>query len=673
LSSTFFNIEETMANLPQIRSTQSGEEVAMELDDTQTLRALTSEGHLPPLVILSRDAMLVDIVRKAAPSGMAIRDASGLDEIVDKLPAMEPGVLLVDAAGTSDIASMLAQLSQHFPEMVVVVAGKREDSGALLRLTAEGRVFRFLLTPLSHGQTRLALKAAAAQHIDLKASSARRNVAVDTATSKRNYVATYGALAVGLIIAIASVWYGVGRLTEEPQAPVAQPSSTATTPASSLPERLDPVSAELALAKEAFDAGRYLEPRGESALDFYRNALAIDPNSAAAKAGVRSVADKILERAETALTGERIEEAVRSVETARDIDSTHPRLAFLDVQIGRERERIKLTQARGVDQRVRTLVAQASEHLREGRLISPATGNARAALLEARKLDPTEPAVTQGVRDLGMRLAEEARQSLGAGKQREAQTFVDAARQLGFAGAALASVERQLADTSRVSASLPSPSPEAPSRPTPQPAVNAGPNVEAMIADLRQRIAENNLIEPTGASAQDALKALRSAAPNRAEVAELSRALTVRLVEEGQRATNDKSFERAAQLLSAAREIGNEGAGDSIAAAEMDLEAARQQGAAEPMQAARLKRTREVAAFYPRQALLSGIEGWVDLDFTISPQGIPGDVTVRGSKPRRTFDRAAIEALRQWRFEPIVRDGAPVEQRATLRMIFKPQ
>jgi protein TonB len=92
----------------------------------------------------------------------------------------------------------------------------------------------------------------------------------------------------------------------------------------------------------------------------------------------------------------------------------------------------------------------------------------------------------------------------------------------------------------------------------------------------------------------------------------------------------------------------------------------------EPLLAANLRRTREVAAEYPRQALMSGIEGWVDLDFKISAEGIPGDIAVRNSRPRRTFDRAAIEALRQWRFEPIVRDGVPSEQRATLRMTFKP-
>jgi protein TonB len=193
-----------------------------------------------------------------------------------------------------------------------------------------------------------------------------------------------------------------------------------------------------------------------------------------------------------------------------------------------------------------------------------------------------------------------------------------------------------------------------------------------MIAEVRQRISDHKLIEPAGASAHDALKALRGAAPNRTEADELSRSLTSKLIEESQRATSQKSYERATTLLAAAREVGGQQANDAIASAEMDLAAARQQSVAEPVQAAGLKRTREVAAFYPRQALLSAIEGWVDMDFTISPEGIPGEVSVRASKPRRTFDRAAMEALRQWRFEPIVRDGAAIEQRATLRMTFKP-
>jgi protein TonB len=348
-----------------------------------------------------------------------------------------------------------------------------------------------------------------------------------------------------------------------------------------------------------------LEPRGESALDFYRSALALDPNNQQAQAGVRSVADKILERAEAALTAERLEEAVRNLETARDIDPTHSRLAFLDVQVARERERMKLTQARGVEQRVRGLVTQAEDHLRNKRLISPPNGNARSALLEARKLDPTNPAVAQGIRQIAAALTEEARAALAGGKPQDAQRFVEAARQLGAAGAALGVVERQLADASRVSAE--------PVRSAP--AVPAATIAETSTPETLPRVAEGKSAEPRTTDARDSA-AVQATPPA------------------------STASERAPS--------------------------------SEPVFAANLRRTREVAAEYPRQALMSGIEGWVDLDFTISVDGIPGDISVRNSRPRRTFDRAAIEALRQWRFEPLVRDGIPSEQRATLRMTFKP-
>jgi protein TonB len=89
------------------------------------------------------------------------------------------------------------------------------------------------------------------------------------------------------------------------------------------------------------------------------------------------------------------------------------------------------------------------------------------------------------------------------------------------------------------------------------------------------------------------------------------------------------------------------------------------------LQAAGLPRTKQVPAVYPREALLNGIEGWVDLEFTISPEGIPTEISVKASKPPRIFDTAAMQALRQWRFEPILRNGEPRARRAALRMQFK--
>jgi TonB family protein len=666
-----------MANAHHIRPVpSSNDEVNLEIDDTANVRALNEESAgQPPILVLSRDAGLVETVRKATPRGVAVTHSPDLDHIADKLPTLKPGVLVVDTASTADVASMVAQLTQHFPELIVVVAGKREDSASLMQLTAAGRIFRFLLTPLSHGQTRLALEAAVAQHLDLKATDERRSGGGSSSGDNKNYLVTYGALAVGLLVVIGGIWFGVKQFTGEPEMPVtAQPSTATGTQPGALPDRPDPVKAELALAKEAFDQGKFLEPAGESALDLYRSALALDPNSEGAKAGIRTVVDKVLERAESALTAERLEEAIRNIETARDIDAQHPRLAFLDTQIARERERLKLSQAQEVGNKVRTLVSQANDRMGNGRLITPAGGSARDALVEARRLDPTEPNVAQGIRDLSGLLTEEARKSLAAGKNDEAQAYVTGARSLGSAGAALAAVERALADANRAAAPAASTSvAAAPGARRPPPATASAPNVDPMIADVRARMNEGKLIDPPGSSAKDALAGLQTAAPNHPAVEELSRALTTRLLDVSKQAMNAKAFDRSGQLIAAARDIGARYNETGIAQAERDLTAARDAVALQTniVSAASLKRIKMTAPQYPESARKRGIEGWVELAFTVMPNGSVDDVEVRNASPADVFDDAAIRAVRQWKFEPVVRAGEKIQQRAMIRLKFE--
>ena len=68
---------------------------------------------------------------------------------------------------------------------------------------------------------------------------------------------------------------------------------------------------------------------------------------------------------------------------------------------------------------------------------------------------------------------------------------------------------------------------------------------------------------------------------------------------------------------------------------------------------------------YPRKAARNGDEGWVKLEFTITEQGTVIDPIVLDARPRRTFNRSAIAAIRQWRFKPRVVGGRPVPVRAT--------
>lgn len=667
-----------MANVHPIRPGAHGaaDEVNLELDDTQG-EGHAAGGHQPPILVLSRDESLIETVRKAAPRGASVSEAPDLDQIAARLPTLQPGVLVADTASTSDVAAMVAQLTQHFPELVVVVAGKREDSAALMQLTAAGRIFRFLLTPLSHGQTRLALEAAVTHHIDLRAAGQRLEAGNTGGGGGKNYVATYAALTGGLLLVIGGIWFGVSRFTSEPEVPpVALQPSTETSETPSVFERPDPVQAEIALAREAFAQGRYLEPPGESALDLFRSALALDPQNEEARAGIRSVTDKILERAEESLTAERLEEAILSIEIARDIEPDHPRLSFLDTQIARERERLKLSQAQEVGSRVRTLLAQANTRIQQGRLISPSGSSARDALLEARRLDPTDPAVTQGIRQLGEALAGAADQAMSVGDRSEAQTLVNAARQLGFAGAALASVERQIAEANRVASATPAaaPAPRASAsgaspRPGSAPALN---DTQNLVASIRQRLNEGKLVDPAGDSARDWLRRLEAAAPNAPEFEELSRALTTRLLEAGRMAMTASVFDRSAQLIAAARDVGARFDEASIAQAERELIAARDDYNARNniVSASSLKRTRTVSPVYPDTARKRGIEGWVELAFTVTPNGTVDDIEVRNASPANVFDDAAVRAVRQWRFEPVVRNGERVSQRAMVRLRF---
>jgi protein TonB len=65
---------------------------------------------------------------------------------------------------------------------------------------------------------------------------------------------------------------------------------------------------------------------------------------------------------------------------------------------------------------------------------------------------------------------------------------------------------------------------------------------------------------------------------------------------------------------------------------------------------------------YPMQARQRGIEGWVVVEFTISTAGTVKDAEVVASEPGTVFDRAAVQAVRKWKYNPKVVDGKAVER-----------
>jgi protein TonB len=69
-----------------------------------------------------------------------------------------------------------------------------------------------------------------------------------------------------------------------------------------------------------------------------------------------------------------------------------------------------------------------------------------------------------------------------------------------------------------------------------------------------------------------------------------------------------------------------------------------------------------VPPIYPPRANERGIEGWVDLEFTINPTGAVENPIVVASHPSSIFNRAALRAIKKWKYRPKIEDGVGVPQ-----------
>jgi protein TonB len=74
---------------------------------------------------------------------------------------------------------------------------------------------------------------------------------------------------------------------------------------------------------------------------------------------------------------------------------------------------------------------------------------------------------------------------------------------------------------------------------------------------------------------------------------------------------------------------------------------------------------------YPIQAARNQTSGYAVVEFTVSPDGSVENPHVIESAPRRVFDTAAMQAVRQSKFKPALKNGEPVASTLRRRIDFK--
>ena len=266
------------------------------------------QAVLVDVVVLSTDMLLFEAIRAAIGERNPVWRARSAEESVDMLLTGRCGVLLVDLATVStQPATLVEQIVEQFPDVVVVVAGRREDEALLAQLISEGLVYRFMHKPLSAKRAGMFLHAATRCHIERRDSSAKRRpllpltASLPTRTDRRKwlFVAVGVALFAGLIGLLPA---SRGDRAADPS--VATPDRSAPAVVGSRPQA-DPV---LSRARAAFQAGRYESPAGRNALDLYAAVLLVDQSQPEARDGLERTVAKVVAQARTAAaSGEQAE------------------------------------------------------------------------------------------------------------------------------------------------------------------------------------------------------------------------------------------------------------------------------------------------------------------------------------------------------------------------------
>jgi periplasmic protein TonB len=76
-----------------------------------------------------------------------------------------------------------------------------------------------------------------------------------------------------------------------------------------------------------------------------------------------------------------------------------------------------------------------------------------------------------------------------------------------------------------------------------------------------------------------------------------------------------------------------------------------------------------VAPIYPTEAQARDLEGWVQVSLQVTPSGDVVKARVEDGQKRQLFARAALSAVRQWKYEP--RPDASGETPVIVRLDFK--
>jgi protein TonB len=650
----------------------------------------------PLAVIATPDLDLWAQLGPMLESTVALRHADSLGAAANMLKPGTRTILVADLRGLNPEDFAPISGSAHNPVVIAIRDGA--SAGMVDQLMLEGAIQALVDTPIESAAMLRAVNDAARVSSMSDALSAVTTPASSSSGGEEKSSRS-PAMLIGIVAAVLAAgggaWFFMkGKSADAPAADAAAPATPAAgapaaagKPGAAPAAPVGTLDEVLEKARLAMDERRYIEPAKNNAIEHFRQVLVLDPQNAEATEGLKRLGGILIARARTALDERRFDNALAELEAARSIDPNDQRLVEVDARLDSMRAQTALAQIqatlaaqnfdraatllesaekdallppaqitqlkRELDSKrksvnVSRLASAAEARLNSGRLVTPAGDSARDAIKDLREAGASNDLVSRLNNDLNQRLLAAARDAANRGDQPAVNAMLAAARENGVSAAAVNAAQREITAAA-------------------QKQQRTNEDIARFAKAAQDRLASGTLITPANDSAVSNAERLRLLDVRNPTTVQVVRDVRARLVSEARARLTAGRPSEATPLIDAAESLGGDADLGELRAA---LTAAEQKvaAAAATPKLPPLKMTRPPRPKYPTSA--KGVEGWVRVEFYVTPEGRTERVRVLSSEPAGVFDAAAVEAMESARFEEF---DWTESRLAVQRIVFKPE
>lgn len=389
---------------------------------------MSDDNIKPSALVISADSSVVEAIIGNNTSEQKFNAREAVGEVVSNPDLLQGnGIIIFDidsvGGGVEDAIDQAIKLKQTDPTQVLIMIGEKEALSEILKSNIQPLVYRAFNKPVSPNQIFLAFKSGYALNAELVAKQAagedimtvgpaENKASIDSlAAGRKTNPAIYAGIGVVVLGIVAFLFLG----GDDAPAPVVI-DDTQQQNVEIADHSASPVSVTNELNQQAANAlldGRYISPKGDNALEYYDQVLAIDPYDPTAYEGRKTVAESLRTSYDEQVASADFDMALETIEALRAIEPLNLANDQLTDQLGESiTAHVKDIQENGSAEDIakttavlerlgdeqagassaasalraeQALIGKIDEALESGNLTPPAKGNAYSLVSDALK------------------------------------------------------------------------------------------------------------------------------------------------------------------------------------------------------------------------------------------------------------------------------------------------